>query len=90
MERRTRLPLGRADATRVLYLDSTTAAFRRVHLRTLAGGAEIVADSGFAGRLAPSGARVVRANGLYELRDRTLTSLGPIGNAFPPASPCWR
>ncbi|HEV7590183.1 MAG TPA: hypothetical protein VGO40_18840, partial [Longimicrobium sp.] len=68
------------DAARVLYVDSS-AAVRRVRLRTLSDGSETVVDSGFAGRLTPTGALVVRGTGptLVELRAGALTSLGPIG-----------
>jgi hypothetical protein len=71
------------DATRVLWLDSATT--RQVKLRTLATGADVVVvgDQGADGRLTPAGALAVRGSAptgeLFEYRDGTVSSLGPIG-----------
>jgi Bacterial Ig-like domain (group 1) len=78
------------DATRVLYVDSTSGPSRQVRLRTLAGGAEVVVDSGFAGRLTPGGALVVRGSPqtLVEVSAAGgTTSLGPIGSLFAFSTP---
>jgi hypothetical protein len=77
------------DATRVLYFDSTTGPVNRVRLRTLSGGAEVVVDSGFAGRLTPAGALVVRGAGptLMEINAGVVASLGPIGYSYLSSTP---
>jgi hypothetical protein len=76
------------DATRVLYVDSS-AAVRTVKLRTLSSGAEVVVDSGIAGRLTPAGALVVRGTGptLLEVNAGAVTSLGPIGFEYNSSTP---
>jgi hypothetical protein len=70
------------DATRVLYVDSSTAV-RKVRLRTLSTGSEVVVDSGYSGMLAPDGALVLRGGFslmLVEIRGGAVTSLGPVNS----------
>jgi hypothetical protein len=71
------------DATRALYVDSSTAV-RKVRLRTLSTGSEVVVDSGYSGMLAPDGALVLRGSPatLVEIRAGAVTSLGPV-STFP-------
>jgi hypothetical protein len=76
------------DATRALWLDSATT--RQIKLRTLATGTDVVlvSDLGAGGLLTPSGAVAARGTyspapgELFEYRNGTLSSLGPIGFIF--------